>query len=187
MANSFYDVLETRSTDGREAALLAALPEQIHLAQRRTPAYGRILAGIDPMSITSREALTTLPVTRKSDLTELQTRNRPSAASMPIPPGALARIFASPGPIFDPESRRSRLLALRPRAVRHRPARRQCTAQLLLLSLHPGGFDVRERRPCARLRRFSRRHWQYRVAGAGDRGRAAGRLRRNARLSEDHP
>ena len=49
MANSFYDVLETRSADGREAALLAALPEQIHLAQRRTPAYGRILAGIDPM------------------------------------------------------------------------------------------------------------------------------------------
>ena len=27
MANSFYDVLETRSADGREAALLAALPE----------------------------------------------------------------------------------------------------------------------------------------------------------------
>ena len=44
MANSFYDDLETRSADAREAALLAALPEQIHLAQRRAPAYGRILA-----------------------------------------------------------------------------------------------------------------------------------------------
>jgi phenylacetate-CoA ligase len=107
MANSFYDVLETRSADGREAALLAALPEQIHLAQRRTPAYGRILAGIDPMSITSREALATLPVTRKSDLTELQSQEPPFGGFSAVAPGALARIFASPGPIFDPESRRS--------------------------------------------------------------------------------
>src|SRR4051812_43171935 len=103
MANSFYDVLETRSADGREAALLAALPEQIHLAQRRAPAYGRILAGIDPMSITSRDALATLPVTRKSDLTELQSQEPPFGGFSAVQPGALARIFASPGPIFDPE------------------------------------------------------------------------------------
>src|SRR3954447_11118567 len=107
MGNSFYDVLETRSADGREAALLAALPEQIHLAQRRTPAYGRILAGIDPMSITSREALATLPVTRKSDLTELQRQEPPFGGITGVAAAALPRIFASPGPIFDPEARRS--------------------------------------------------------------------------------
>ena len=90
MANSFYDVLETRSADGREAALLAALPEQIHLAQRRTPAYGRILAGIDPMSITNQEALAALPVTRKSDLTELQSQEPPFGGFSAVPPGALA-------------------------------------------------------------------------------------------------
>ena len=142
MANSFYDVLETRSADGREAALLAALPEQIHLAQRRTPAYGRILAGIDPMSITSREALATLPVTRKSDLTELQSQEPPfggfsrRAARSARPHLRVARPDLRPG--IPPK----RLLALRPRSVRHRPAGRQCAAQLLLISLHPGGLDV---------------------------------------------
>ena len=87
MANSFYDDLETRSADAREAALMAALPEQIHLAQRSTPAYGLILAGIDPMSIGSREALAALPVTRKSDLTELQGREPPFGGFSAVPPG----------------------------------------------------------------------------------------------------
>lgn len=106
MANSFYDELETRSADQREASLLAALPEQIHLAQRRAPAYGRILGGIDAMAVTTWKSLAALPVTRKSDLTELQGREPPFGGFSAVAPGELARIFASPGPIFDPEARR---------------------------------------------------------------------------------
>ncbi|WP_158043746.1 phenylacetate--CoA ligase family protein [Skermanella pratensis] len=107
MANSFYDILETRSADDREASLLAALPEQIHLAQRRAPAYGRILDGIDAMAVTTWESLAALPVTRKSDLTDLQGREPPFGGFSAVAPGDLARIFASPGPIFDPEARRT--------------------------------------------------------------------------------
>ncbi|QQP90200.1 AMP-binding protein [Skermanella sp. TT6] len=107
MANSFHDDLETRSADEREASLLAALPEQIHLAQRRAPAYGRILGGIDAMAVTTWESLASLPVTRKSDLTELQGREPPFGGFSAVAPGELARIFASPGPIFDPEARRT--------------------------------------------------------------------------------
>ncbi|EWY37402.1 AMP-dependent synthetase [Skermanella stibiiresistens SB22] len=92
--------------DEREASLLAALPEQIHLAQRRAPAYGRILGGIDAMAVTTWEALAALPVTRKADLTELQGRHPPFGGFSAVAPGELARIFASPGPIFDPEARR---------------------------------------------------------------------------------
>jgi phenylacetate-CoA ligase len=107
MTVSFYDDLETRSADAREAALLAALPEQIHLAQRRAPAYGRILARVDAAAIDSFEALAGLPVTRKSELTELQRTEPPFGGFSAVPPGHLARIFASPGPIFDPEARRT--------------------------------------------------------------------------------
>ncbi|UEM04358.1 AMP-binding protein [Skermanella rosea] len=107
MANNFYDDLETRSADEREASLLAALPEQIHLAQRRAPAYGRILRGIDAMAVTTWESLAALPVTRKSDLTDLQGREPPFGGFSAVAPGELARIFASPGPIFDPEARRT--------------------------------------------------------------------------------
>ncbi|MBP6356910.1 MAG: phenylacetate--CoA ligase family protein, partial [Burkholderiaceae bacterium] len=66
----FFDALEQRHPDEREAALLRALPGQIANAQTRAPAFAGILAGVDPASITSRAALATLPVTRKHELLE---------------------------------------------------------------------------------------------------------------------
>ncbi|MEF9966811.1 MAG: phenylacetate--CoA ligase family protein, partial [Comamonas sp.] len=41
--SAFYDALETRSPDEREAALLAALPTQIAHAQQRSGAFAEIL------------------------------------------------------------------------------------------------------------------------------------------------
>lgn len=102
----FYDVLEIRSPDEREAALMAALPEQIALAQRRAPAYADLLEGVDALAVASRAALARLPVTRKSDLVHLQRTAPPFGGFTATEPGALARIFTSPGPIFDPEGRR---------------------------------------------------------------------------------
>jgi len=61
-----YDTLESRRPDQREAALLAALPGQVAHAQKAAPAFGKLLAGVDAGSITSRAALASLPVTRKS-------------------------------------------------------------------------------------------------------------------------
>ena len=64
---SYYDGLETRSADERDAALSEALPEQIARA-KALPGYADALGDVDPKSVTSREALAALPVLRKSAL-----------------------------------------------------------------------------------------------------------------------
>jgi phenylacetate-CoA ligase len=101
----FYDALETRPPEVREAALLAALPGQVGHARSRAPGFARLLADVDPATITSRAALALLPVVRKSDLIEAQKATRPFAGLNATAPGRLARIFQSPGPIYDPEGR----------------------------------------------------------------------------------
>jgi len=55
--NAFYDTLEQRSPDEREAALMAALPLQVAHAQAHSEAFAHILAGVDAHSITGRVAL----------------------------------------------------------------------------------------------------------------------------------
>jgi phenylacetate-CoA ligase len=98
-----YDALETRSPGEREAALLAALPRQIAHAKSNAPGFARILEKFRPEDIGSRAALATLPVTRKSDLGELQAKLRPLGGLNATPVAKLAKIFMSPGPIYEPE------------------------------------------------------------------------------------
>ncbi|GAB3357662.1 phenylacetate--CoA ligase family protein [Giesbergeria giesbergeri] len=108
---SFYDTLETRTPADREAALLAALPAQVAHARNAAPAFAAILADVDPASITSREALARLPVTRKYELLERQQAHRAdnvfggfSAVGFGA---AMPRVFSSPGPIYEPEGKRA--------------------------------------------------------------------------------
>ena len=105
--NDFFDALETRDPAQREAQLFAALPEQVAHAQRGTAAYGQILAGVDAASIGSRAALAQLPVTRKHDLLTRQQALRPAESfggfSALARGPAMPRIFASPGPVYEPE------------------------------------------------------------------------------------
>ena len=98
-----YDSLETRSPEEREAQLLAALPKQIALAKRRAPGFKRILKGFDAKQIDSRSALARLPVTRKSDLGELQKALPPLGGLNATPLEKLNKLFVSPGPIYEPE------------------------------------------------------------------------------------
>ena len=56
--------------------------------------------------IVDRRALARLPLTRKSELIELQRRDPPFGGFAAVPVAALRRIFASPGPIYEPEARR---------------------------------------------------------------------------------
>ena len=67
-----FDTLETRDPEARELAILAALPAQIAHAKAQAPAFARILADVDPAAVTTRAALAQVPVTRKSELLELQ-------------------------------------------------------------------------------------------------------------------
>ena len=102
-----FDDLETRDPEAREAALMAALPGQIAHAKRAAPAYGRSLAAVEPAAVADRAALAGLPVTRKSDFLRLQAEGPPFGGFNAARPSAAARIFASPGPIYEMEAPRS--------------------------------------------------------------------------------
>ncbi|MGX1106029.1 MULTISPECIES: phenylacetate--CoA ligase family protein [Bradyrhizobium] len=101
-----YDALETRDPAEREAALFARLPEVLRKAMA-APAYSNLLRGTDPASITSREALAGLPVLRKSELPALHKAAPPFGGFVADTPGSFARLFTSPGPIFEPEGRQA--------------------------------------------------------------------------------
>src|ERR1700712_2203931 len=98
-----YDALETREPTEREAALFARLPDVLRKAMQ-APAYAERLKGIDPAEITDRAALARLPVLRKSELPALHKAALPFGGLVARPPGGFARLFTSPGPIFEPEA-----------------------------------------------------------------------------------
>ncbi|MDQ0017297.1 phenylacetate-CoA ligase [Variovorax boronicumulans] len=102
-----YDKLEIRDPAERERDLLAALPKQVAQAQTATSAFKKILDGVKPADITTRQALEQLPVTRKSELLELQKQRRtddPFGGFASIVRGPrMPRVFASPGTIYEPE------------------------------------------------------------------------------------
>jgi phenylacetate-CoA ligase len=104
--NEHFDTLETRDPESRERAILNALPRQVRHAKAGAPAFARILAAVDPAAVTTRAALAQVPVTRKSELLELQKASRPFGGFAVDPQRAAARVFASPGPIYEPEGRR---------------------------------------------------------------------------------
>ena len=101
----YYDNLETRDPAQRERELLARLPKQVAHARDHAPYFREALAGIDPAAIDSRAALARLPVLRKHELIELQKSRRPFGGLATSAWGRLGRVFASPGPIYEPEGR----------------------------------------------------------------------------------
>ncbi|HXE48465.1 MAG TPA: AMP-binding protein [Ramlibacter sp.] len=103
----YFDALETREPAQREAQLMAALPRQVAHAQEHTPVFAQILAGVEPSAVNSRAALAQLPVTRKHELLERQRAGRaldPFGGFSTLLRGPeMPRIFASPGPVYEPE------------------------------------------------------------------------------------
>ena len=109
MSNHF-DALETRDPAQREAALLAALPNQVAHAKASARAFAKSLQSVDAASVNSRAALAKLPVIRKHELLEQQQALRGTdifGGFSAIAYGrAMPRIFASPGTIYEPEGAR---------------------------------------------------------------------------------
>jgi phenylacetate-CoA ligase len=60
-------------------------------------------AGIAPGQVRGMEDLGRLPITRKDDLPRFQAEEPPFGGLNGVPVEALARIFMSPGPIYDPQ------------------------------------------------------------------------------------
>ncbi|MGL4439068.1 MAG: phenylacetate--CoA ligase family protein [Bosea sp. (in: a-proteobacteria)] len=100
---AYFDTLETRPPEAREAELLGRL-EQVIAAAMTAPAYAAHLKGVDPHDIKTRAALAGLPVLRKSDLPALHKASPPFGGFVPGKPGDFGRLFTSPGPIFEPEA-----------------------------------------------------------------------------------
>ena len=102
----FYDDLETRDPAARERALFAALPAQIAHAKANAPHFAALFADVDADAVTGRAALARLPVTRKSALIAQQKADPPFGGLAALGVGDAARVFSSPGPIFEPQPHR---------------------------------------------------------------------------------
>ena len=98
-----YDKLENRDAKDREDALFTALSNQLIHAKTNAPHFAKLLADIDIGAINTRAGLATLPITRKSELIDLQAAMPPFGGLNATPVGGLANIFVSPGPIYDPQ------------------------------------------------------------------------------------
>jgi phenylacetate-CoA ligase len=106
MDGTYYDTLERRDPAAREAALMAALPAIVAAAKQRAPAYRERLAAVRPEDIADRRALAQLPVTHKAELIELQRQSPPFGGFAAVAVGTVARVFASPGPIYEMDAGR---------------------------------------------------------------------------------
>jgi phenylacetate-CoA ligase len=117
---AYFDERETQPAAQREQALFARLPAVLAAARDRAPAIARQLQGVEPASLDSRRALARVPVLRKNELLQIQhaariaqpavrgeaERVRVFGGVSTIGWGAARRVFASPGPIYEPESAR---------------------------------------------------------------------------------
>ena len=100
--SEYYDNLETRSSDERATAQLAALQAQVARVRQNTLAYAETLKDFDAAAITDFAAFAALPLTRKSELIALQRERRPFGGYIAADTAPPSHVFASPGPIYEP-------------------------------------------------------------------------------------
>ena len=108
--NVHHDTLEIRAPELREQSLMTALAAQVAHAKAHARAFADGLADVDAAQVTSREALARLPVIRKHELLERQRAPESpdvfggfSALGWGASTQRALRVFASPGPIYEPE------------------------------------------------------------------------------------
>src|SRR5262249_38896353 len=103
VTSDHFEQPETRDPEQRALAQFNLLPDLIRRAMAESPARARRLKRVEAGAVTSRQAMAALPVLRKTSLKDLQGRRPPYGGFATAPAGALARVFMSPGPIFEPE------------------------------------------------------------------------------------
>jgi phenylacetate-CoA ligase len=99
----YYDERETMSLPDRQAYQRVKLLETMEQAYRHSSAARNLMdfVGMSPSDFDSPEALESLPITRKTDLIELQKAQAPFGGLLMVPPQEVERIFISPGPIYE--------------------------------------------------------------------------------------
>jgi phenylacetate-CoA ligase len=101
--DEYFDKLEQMSPAARAAYHNQALAETVAYMYRHAPAVKRLLdtAGLKPGDIKTVPDLAKLPVTRKTDLVEMQKSDPPYGGVAAIPLEDIGRVFISPGPIYE--------------------------------------------------------------------------------------
>ncbi len=99
--------LECESSGARRERLGRRLAGLVRHAAARAPAFQRRLeaAGVSPDDVRGLEDLPRVPVLRKDEIPGLQAAQPPFGGLSGVPLAELARVFMSPGPIFDPQGR----------------------------------------------------------------------------------
>ncbi|MCB1367125.1 MAG: AMP-binding protein [Rhodobacteraceae bacterium] len=98
----YYDDLEVRSSDRRNADMARDLPALLASAVKKAPGIAAMLAEFEPEAITDRAALARLPVLRKSELHRAQGIAAPFGGFTTRPANRFEHVFQSPGPIYEP-------------------------------------------------------------------------------------
>ncbi|MFH1087950.1 MAG: AMP-binding protein [Chloroflexota bacterium] len=101
----FFDELETMSTEARAKYVRRRLAQTVRNAYRHSPAARKLLdiAGVTAAGIRTVKDLEKLPITRKTDVIELQKSSPPYGGFLCVGPENVERIFISPGPIYEPQ------------------------------------------------------------------------------------
>ena len=102
--SQFYDALETRNAQERESQQYGQLKETLAAVMERSPYYKELLADAD-LAQMDAAGLARLPLTRKSELQSLQQEQPPFGRLVSLKTPTLKRLFASPGPIYEPQTR----------------------------------------------------------------------------------
>ena len=98
---AFFDDLETRSSDQRSTENAALLKDILNLAAN-LDGYKAAFGSLDLSIFKSLEDLPSLPVLRKSELSERQTRGNVLGGYSNRKSFEFAHLFQSPGPIYEP-------------------------------------------------------------------------------------
>ena len=100
----FFDEQEVMSAEERERYHSQKLAEMVGYAYHHAPSVRELFdrAGASPGEIRTVKDLERLPITRKTELIELQKSKPPYGGFLTIPPEEVNRVFIIPGPIYLP-------------------------------------------------------------------------------------
>jgi phenylacetate-CoA ligase len=101
--DEYFDELETMPPEAREKYFNEKLAATVTHGYQHAPVVKTLLdkAGVKPGDLRTVKDLEKLPVTRKTDLLEMQKQSLPYGGVLAIPIEDVERVFISPGPIYE--------------------------------------------------------------------------------------
>ncbi|WP_305986760.1 phenylacetate--CoA ligase family protein [Roseibium sp. MMSF_3544] len=104
MSDQQFDARERQDPAQRERDLFARLPDLLAHAAGKAAGWAEQLDGCDLAGVTDRGSLAQMPILRKAALMERQRANPPFGGYLAGELSEAARVFMSPGPIWEPQA-----------------------------------------------------------------------------------